>query len=485
MTPSNFYITTPIYYVNGLPHIGHAYTTIAADVLARTAHRQLRETFFATGSDENSLKNVEAAKKAGKPIEVYIQQLAATWQKTWCELDILFSTFIRTTSDHHKKGVLRFWETVKANGDLYKSTYKGLYCEGCEAFLGSTEVTSDGLCPTHLRAPKEISEENYFFRVSKYRQKILAHIADNPEFIQPQSRRNEIIAFIESHFDDVSVSRQSLEWGIPVPGEPDQVIYVWFDALINYLTAIGYGWDDRLFDKYWPADIHLVGKDIIKFHCALWPAMLMSAGLPLPRQVWAHGFFTVDGQKIGKSMGNSIDPLHIAAKYSNEGLRYYLLSRSAFGNDGDFSFQQLEDCYNNDLANTIGNLASRVSGMANKYFDGQIAEEEHFWLNQDHREWALNIPQLTMKCCFKEALDSILEFARVANKLIEDKKPWTLAKEGKKEELRSFLSDLASRLAHLGLAMTPYFPKTGPLLLETFSQPRIAKIDPLFPKREI
>jgi len=482
---SKLYVTTPIYYVNSKPHIGHAYTTIAADVLARNASRSCIDNHFVTGSDENSLKNVEAAKKAGRPVQEFIDELAKIWASTWDDLGIEYDTFIRTSQEQHIQGVLKFWETVKASGDLYKGTYEGLYCPGCEAFISANDLNEAEECPAHLRRPDSVKEDNYFFRASKYKQQILDHIATNPDFISPKSRRNEVIAYIKEHFDDISVSRQALEWGIPVPGEPDQVIYVWFDALINYLTAVGYGWNDELFAKWWPADLHLVGKDIIKFHCALWPAMLLSAGLPLPKQVFAHGFFTIDGQKIGKSLGNAIDPLHIAEKYGNEALRYYLFSKIPFGNDGDFSFQQLEESYNADLANTLGNLASRVAGMSVKYFDGQVDIHPDYIKKEGPvlDKWVRGIRTLTAQCRFKDALWQIMEKARECNKLIDIVQPWVMAKEGQTEDLRNVLGSLAYQLVYIGYAINPYLPETGRKLAKIFSASEVSKLAPLFPKK--
>lgn len=482
-----YYLTTPIYYVNSKPHIGHAYTTFAADILARNAKLLGRETHFLTGTDENSLKNVEAAKKAGKPVAEFIDELSTTWSQTWRKLGIQHSGFIRTTQDIHKQAVIKFWDAVKESGDLYEGTYEGLYCAPCEAFVTESDLNEDGKCPLHLRRPDQVKEGNFFFKASKYKRKILAHIKENPDFIQPIARRNEVIAYIEEHFQDISVSRYALEWGIPVPDEPDQVIYVWFDALINYLSGAGYGWDEKAFKNLWPANLHIVGKDIIKFHCALWPAMLLSAGLPLPKKIFAHGFFTVDGQKISKSLGNAIDPLHIAEKYGNDVLRYYLFSRIPFGSDGDFCFKQLEEAYTADLANTLGNLASRVAGMSAKYFDNGIVSlgtANAVNTFPALQKWLKEVQEQTARLEFKEALEAIMDRARMLNRRIEQQKPWQLAKEDRLDDLERFLSGLALQLVYIGQAILPYMPSTGKKLVQHFSADFVTKITPLFPKEK-
>lgn len=478
-----YHLTTPIYYVNAEPHIGHAYTTIAADVLTRSHGSG---TQFTTGTDENSLKNVEAAKKAGKPTQQYVDEMAAVWLKTWGELNIQPTTFVRTTATNHRLAVERFWVAVHANKDIYRGTYVGLYCSGCEAYVNETDLT-DGCCPMHKTPPQQLKEENYFFRASRYKNQILAYIEANPDFISPPSRRNETISFIKNGFDDISISRKTQEWGIPipaidtnhgVPGEPE-VVYVWFDALINYISAVGYGWDEKQFKEKWPADLHLVGKDIIKFHCALWPAMLLSAGLPLPKKIYAHGFFTVDGQKISKSLGNAIDPLKISQKYGVDTLRYYLLAKLSFGNDGDFSFAQLDEVYQADLANGLGNLASRVSNMVEKYLDGKVwarKEGYHVLTNQ--------VETLTRELLFRDALETIWKEIYRANKRIEDDKPWQLAKEGKTEVLAALLSDLVSDILCVSRLIAPYMPTTSQKLLDGFSGPKISKMNPLFPRLE-
>lgn len=389
-----FYVTTPIYYVNDRPHVGHAYTTVVADAMAR--HHRLRgdRVFLSVGVDENSQKNVKAMEEAGETdLRGYLDRMADTWKTAWTGLGITFDDFIRTTSPEHRAAVERFWNASVKSGDIYQSEYEGMYCAGCEAFKAESDLLpagrqgEDGRCPLHPdREPERIKERNYFFRASAYKNALLKLYDDRPDFVMPESRRNEVRNYVKDHLADFSVSREAknLQVGIPVPGDESQRIYVWFDALINYLTVAGYGSDDEKFADLWPADLHLVGKDILKFHCALWPSMIMSAakndpalrepdGAPkLPGRIFAHGFFTIDGQKISKSLGNAVDPMELVAAYGNDALRYFLLRDIPFGEDGDFSRTRLEERYVHDLANTLGNLVNRAVAMSRKYFDGKI-----------------------------------------------------------------------------------------------------------------
>ena len=523
-----FYITTPIYYVNDVPHIGHAYTTIAADVLARYHRARGEVVRFLCGTDENAQKNVEAALRGQATpargqatrqiVQHYVDKMSAKWKLTWDELEISNDDFIRTPEPRHVNFVEKFWSMVK-KGDIYKGKYEGLYCIGCESYKTETELI-DGKCPDHQRVPEKLSEENYFFKLSAYRQKFLAHIKKHPEFIQPEARRNEVAAYIRDHAADFSISRKNLEWGIPVPGDPSQTIYVWFDALLNYISAVHNPpppsltsdalrgrspteasdlreggrirsplkiRGDRGVMQWWPADLHLVGKDIIKFHCAYWPAMLMSAGLPLPRTVFAHGFFTIDGQKMSKTLGNVVDPVALARKYGNDVLRYYLIREIPFGSDGDFSEARLRERYNGELANGLGNLAARVLTMVEKYSDGRIPPsppqsspikgEEEKVKNPLHKgeEQQKNSPPLMggarggwpqyethiAHYALDRALDTVWKFISELDALIDKEQPWQLAKKGDKKRLNGVLYVLAESLRHLAWMVLPFMPETS------------------------
>lgn len=462
MLPKNkFYITTPIYYVNDIPHIGHAYTTIAADVLARY-HRMLNnDVYFLTGTDENSQKNVEAAKRKGyKDVQKYVDEMSAKWQETWDSLGITNDGFIRTTENYHLKGVKKFFEAVYKNGDIYKGKYEGLYCPGCEAYVGEADLI-DGKCPNHKIFPKRISEENYFFRLKKYESQLLDYIKKNPNFIQPEARKNEIVNYISYHLEDISISRVSQEWGIPVPIDKKQAIYVWFDALINYLTGVGYSKNEKNFAKWWPANLHLVGKDIIKFHCALWPAMLLSAGLPLPEKIFAHGFFTIDGQKISKSLGNTIDPVELANKYGIDEIRYYLLREIPFGEDGDFSVKRLEERYNAELANGLGNLVSRVLTMCEKFFNGKIPEKTSGSVERTWQSYEMNMEGLRLHLAIKDIWDLIA----YCDQFINIEAPWQLVKVDK-ERLSRVIYTLLETLRHIAWLLAPFMPLTSDLIFE-------------------
>lgn len=470
-------MTTPIYYINDVPHIGHAYATISADVLARYYREKLgkENVLFVTGTDENSQKTILAAEKAQQTTEQYTNETATKWQEAFKTLGITNDRFIRTTDADHIATVQDILQKVYDAGDIYKGTYEGLYCVGHEAFMKENDLV-DGLCPDHKKAPEHIKEDNYFFKLSKYQDKLLDYIEEHPEFIQPESRRNEVVSFIKTKgLEDFSISRESQTWGIKLPFDDTQVAYVWFDALINYVTAAGYGTDE--FSKWWPADLHIVGKDIIKFHCIYWPAMLWSAGLDLPHQVFAHGFFTTKGEKISKSLGNAINPLKIVEEYGNDALRYFLLREIPFGSDGDFSFERFNVLYTSELANTLGNLVSRLAAMLGKYNDSQydttinpapLVELEDFIVNRQ----------------FDKYLSSLFARLTELNGAIEENKPWELAKT---DLLKTniFLSSLVTEIVQIGHALMPFLPDTAKKILTTFKDGKVDKsVGILFPRIE-
>ncbi|MHB8674806.1 MAG: methionine--tRNA ligase, partial [Candidatus Limnocylindrales bacterium] len=372
---SKYYVTTPIYYVNDVPHIGHAYTTVAADVLARYHRRRGDDVFFLTGTDEHGAKIAEAAAKHGVTPKQYVDEIVERFKTAWRELEVSNDFFVRTSDPHHEAGVAFFLETLYTSGDIYKGVYEGLYCVGCEQFKTEEDLVN-GLCPYHNTAPKWYSEENYFFRLSRYQDALLRALTDandpNHYVVNPPSRLNEVLGKIRLGLSDVSISRASISWGVPLPFDPSQVVYVWVDALLNYATAIGYPDDPTTFRRYWPANLHLMAKDILWFHAVLWPAMLIAAGLKPAREVFAHGFFTIGGQRMSKTLGNVIAPSDLVAAFGADAARYLLLTDFPFGSDGDVNLDGFVQRYNAELANDLGNLLNRTTSMVNRYYGGQI-----------------------------------------------------------------------------------------------------------------
>lgn len=459
-----YFLTTPIYYVNDKPHIGHAYATFAADSIARYKRMVGVETYFLTGTDENSQKNVEAAAMSGEPdVSTYVDRMSALWQLTWDELGISNDDFIRTTEARHRAGVEQFWRTVSATPDvIYKGTYEGLYCVGCEAFYRESDLTQDGKCLTHDRAAELVQEENYFFRASAFREQLLEHIAKNPKFIYPEARRNEVVNYITNHLEDFSISRPNKKWGIPVPGDDSQTIYVWFDALLNYMTAVGYGTDEQRFKAWWPADLHIVGKDIIKFHCALWPAMLLAAQVPLPRRVFAHGFFTIDGRKVSKSLGNAIDPKDLVETYGVDAVRYFLLREIPFGGDGDFSILRLAARYDSDLASGLGNLVSRVTTLASQAtslpIGSGVAARMETYLTAYH--------EAMEDIALSRALEVAWEAMRLCDQFMEEHAPWKLRTDpAMAEAFAATMGEMVEALRLIAWMILPFMPGTARAML--------------------
>lgn len=460
-----FYITTPIYYINDKPHIGHAYTTIVADILALYHRMRGDKVLFLTGTDENSQKNVKAAERAGeKDIKKYLGKMSAIYQETWDSLGITNDDFIRTTEKRHINAVNKFFEVVWKKGDIYEGIYEGLYCAGCEAFKKESDLIN-GFCPDHKKAPKKIKEKNLFFRVTKYRDALLEYIGKNPEFIQPKFRKNEVVNFIRDYMEDFSITRENATCGIPVPkiakASKNAALYVWFDALINYISAVGYGKNPAKFKKLWPANLHLVGKEIVKFHCAYWPAMLMSAGLPLPEKVFAHGFFTIDDEKISKSLGNTVDPLEVSKKFGIDTLRYFFIREIKFGEDGNFSFEKLDERYNKELANELGNLISRVLAMSEKYFGGKVPKKASARLFYTWKEYDEDMENLRLN----EAIEKVWRVVREANQLIDSERPWELVKINQKR-LSEVMYILLETFRHLAWMLYPIMPSTAKKIWE-------------------
>src|SRR5579859_35416 len=456
-----WYVTTSIPYVNARPHIGFALEAILTDALARYHRLKGEDAWFLTGTDENSLKNVQAAEREGLPTQALVDRNAAHFRALREPLNLSNDDFIRTSNDpRHLAGVRKLWEACAASGDIYKRAYRGLYCVGCEQFYTEDELVN-GLCPVHLTPPELVEEENYFFRLSRYADRLRDLIESDQLRIVPQTRKNEALSFIRMGLEDFSISRsrsRAHEWGVLVPGDPQQVMYVWFDALGNYITALGYADDGPLYQRYWaqnPHRVHVIGKDILRFHTIYWPAMLLSANVPLPTSVFVHGFITLEGGKISKSRGNVIDPVELTDRYGTDALRYYLLSQIHATEDGDFSLERFIRTYNVDLADQLGNLLNRVVNMVSRYYDGGVPapgaleeiDQRLVSLAEGLRE---RVDAAMAQFAPHEALAAIWELVSAANKYVAEVEPWTLAKRRKAgPESASAEQRLATTLYHL------------------------------------
>lgn len=462
----NFYVTTPIYYVNGDPHVGSAYTTIAADVLARYKKSKGFDVFFLTGTDEHGQKVEEAAKMRNLTPQAWTDSMAPRFVEMWKALDINYTDFIRTTESRHKDAVKKIIKTVYDKGDIYKGEYEGKYCVSCETFVPENQIVNGNHCPDCGKELRTVKEESYFFKMSKYQEALLKHIETHSDFILPHSRKNEVISFIKQGLQDLSISRNTFEWGIPIEFAPGHITYVWFDALTNYLTAVGYENNPELFDKFWNNGevVHLLGKDILRFHAIIWPCMLLSAGIKLPNKIVAHGWWTSEGEKMSKSKGNVVAPLDEIAKYGVDAFRYCLMREVNFGNDGDYSTPSIVTRINSDLANDLGNLLNRTLGMYGKYFNGVVVKGESFEAIDDTvitlwNETVVSVDYHMNRVEFSRALEAIWKFISRMNKYVDETAPWLLVKDKEKNErLATVMNFLVQSLYKVAVLTAPYMP---------------------------
>ena len=483
-----FYITTPIYYVNDVPHIGHAYTTIIADALARFQKLAGKDVFFMTGTDEHGQKIEKAAAERGLTPKALADSVVGRAQDLWKALDISHDFFIRTTMDFHEKGVQKLFQALLDKGDIYKGEYKGWYCVSDENFLADeVPVEADGakVCPDCGKKASVVSEETYFFRLSAYQEPLLALYAEHPEFVRPQSRLNEITSFVRGGLKDLSITRTTVKWGVPVPGDPKHTIYVWFDALHNYVTGIGYDWNPELFKKFWPADIHLVGKDILRFHAVYWPAFLMAAGFPLPRTVYGHGWWLKDDTKMSKSRGNVFDPQAILKVFGPDPLRYFLLREIPLGQDGNFSHEGFIHRVNSDLANDLGNLVQRTLTMIRNYFDGGITDpaeetDADLKVRTGFGDLKARVFDLYDTCALNKALEEIWTYVGLVNKYLADNQPWIMAKDpARRRRLARVLLQAAAAIRGISYLVFPVMPGSAEKIWASSAKTRNPRRSPM------
>ncbi len=470
---NKFYITTPIYYVNARPHIGHTYTTIAADILARYHRLKGDKVFFLTGTDEHGAKIEQKAKEQNKDPEKFADEVSGQFQKAWKKMNISNDNFIRTTNEKHKKAVQAALQAMYDKGDIYLDKYEGLYCVGCEQFKNKKDLV-DGKCPDHKTVPEKTSEETYVFKMSKYADALLKKIKSGEFKIGPEEKKNEIINFYENEgLKDVSFSRKNVRWGIELPWDKSHTAYVWSDAFLNYLTGLGWQGEVGEYPDMYPPDLQLMSKDILRVHATIWPAMLLSLNLPLPKELFVHGFFLVDGQKMSKSLGNVISPEELINKYGVEATKYLIMSATPFGHDGDISWKKFNDKFNADLANGLGNLVARVSNMLEKNdIEIDIKANSNKKIIEDFEE-ELN------KYQFNEALKVLWDELRKDDEFLSEKAPWKIKD---KEEVKRILESVAESILNVATLLQPFLPETAGKIIKQFSEKKVKKLKPLFPR---
>ena len=471
-----FFLTTAIDYVNSHPHLGTAYEKITADIIARYKRLAGYDTYFLMGNDEHSQNVFRRAHELGLDPLAYCDEMERVFTSVWRRLDVSYDNFIRTTDKRrHRPAVQKMAQACYDAGDIYEGVYEGWYCVSCEAFKQEKDLVN-GYCPIHPTIkPEWIREKNWFFKLSKYQRPLLDFYAAQPSFIEPEVRRNEILRLVEAGLEDISVSRAGQAWGIPIPFDPDSVAYVWFDALINYAAAVGYGWDDALCEQWWPANLHIIGKDITRFHCVIWPAMLMSAQVPLPAQVFGHGWISVNGQRMSKSLGNVVDPLDAAARCGVEALRLYLAKEVPYGGDGDFSFERLDEKYNADLANNLGNLVSRVAAMSHRYREGRLPAPggDLFRLRRVASAALADYRRSMEQLALHEGVAAAFRIIDAANLFIADTQPWSLAKDpAKTDQLTAVLAEAAEAVRVAAVLLLPVMPTSAAEILRRLGDTR-------------